>query len=381
MKSFPEKSCEARIRKLTHDLRKNRMPNSSPDTELVLIDHEVSISVRDLIAHKDGSIVVASVDKLVFLSKMENVSFQWTCNGITIPSFAGVFRHNENQVMALHFCSVKFYIVSIFVGVDQFRTVTELPPFPTVITCIAASEFVVGFYDGALRFYTHKNGNKTKLSRFISGIYSDYIEHICVHDKLMVAVSMCGTVSVWDTNKKNRVAMLPHKTSCRRVSINKHFIVTLSYSEVRVFENEPGYRLRHVFNCRLSSYDVNVISDSFLLISGSYPELSVVCLKRMKIIKSVRTSLPFISHVSLTRDGHVILGCCIDIQAKRNLEEDLGEKFNSCVALKLTEEYGIHDGLIKEASHRFGIQENAINKSIVSFGVLLAIFVLFLSKK
>lgn len=354
MKSFPQKIRQFRTQRLTHDLNKTQAPCSSPAGECVLLNQEGP--VRHCIAHRDGSMIAVARKKFWYISKTGG-GYSWWVHGHTrFPSFTGVYRQSEHEAIMLYFDGLSYFVGSIYIGIDYFRTMIQLQKTPYSLGRISDTEFVVGFTDGAIRFYTHQNGRKTKLERSICGVHSDYINHIEVHRNLMVAVSDCKTVSVWNTITKKRVAMLPHRYSVLNAVVNMHFIVTSSFTEVRVFENKPGYCLRYVFRRRHRNLAVEVVGDSFLLLSDNSHHISVVSLGKKQIVQSVKTSLPQISHLSLTRDGHVIVGSCLVINADQETEKSTSTELNRCAVVEFTEGSRIREELKKEASCRFGIQ-------------------------
>lgn len=366
MKNILERKQSQFLKRRTNNSHTIDVPVLRPKKELVLLNEQGPKRVFQCNAHEDGSMIaLVGLGQFWYIS-MFGVTSSWRApRGVSMQYVECFFRQENNQAILADckgfICFVCLRSHSIF---PMLRCKTPIGS----MAFISATKFVAGCDNGALCFYEHRNGQSAKLLRSIRGIHSKRINQVVVYDKLLVAVSTCHTVSVWDVTQEKRIAMLPHCAPVYKTVVNQHFIVTMSYSEVRLFKNRAGYPLCHVFKGIDGNWDifcVEIIGKCFLLTAGTRSMITVVSLEKKLPIMRIETTLPSILNMSLTPDGQVIASCFQKVHLDGDSNSSTSDSFlngiNRCVAIELTKKYGIRNKLKNEAMCRFEVISKKAN--------------------
>eukprot|EP00171_Calliarthron_tuberculosum_P010454 IDg10454t1 len=278
-------------------------------------------------------------------------------------------------------------MISLFFKASLTSFVWQHSQVLVSLASLSDTEFVVGDENGVLSFYKHRNGDNIQFVHSIPSVHQRWVNWIAVHDNLMVSVSECSTVCVWDITTRRRVAMLPHISSVWYAAMNDHIIATSSFQEVRVFKNGPGYRLSHVFkglNQGFRTFCVEVVGDNLLLTAGEGSLITVTSLSMKMPIIRVSTTLPYIQDLTITSDGMVVASCNKEIsdpgESDSTVSESIPQEMDRCAVIIFARKHGIKKELRKEARKRFGTSPKEINWKLGAVALTATAAALFIRR-
>lgn len=313
------------------------------------------------VPHSDGSLIaLAGRGQFWYISKSENNISGLVSSNVHTDYARGLIRVHDDLAISVGYDG---RLIATFFKYPSEWFARQLPVQLISLAAISSSEFVLGDGTGVLRFFEHRNGFGMRQTHSITSVHQKYVDWIAVHGRLMVTVSACRTVSVFDTSTKKRVAMLPHRFPAVYSAINEHLIATAGYEEVRVFANSPGYRLLDVFkglNNGLDLYCVDVIGDSLILTAGFFPLITVTSLVTKRPITRILTSLPYIQELTLTPDGRLIAVCDKRIPEDNvtTSNDPIMDSLTRLAIITVPRKHGVKRELMKEAVRRFGIKRD-----------------------
>lgn len=354
MKDLHER-LRRQYRRRTIDFKYCDIPLYRTTNYVVLHQGQGPIFLSESAVCKDGSRIACAFPSTLYYISSAKSGYTFTEVSTGDEAVIGGLIHvKDERAISV---GTRGTISSIFYGEPSHIEKTRWSFQAVSHVSISEKEFVAGDRSGRLHFLEHDEGRNIRLTRTVKGVHKNSISCIVVHDNVMVAVSHCRNASVWDLKSRRRVAMLPQSEEPIRAAINEHHIVTISWFEARVFRNEPGFRLRHVFkglNLFAHLLCVYVAGDNLLLTAGAGPLITATNIDTKQPICRFTTSLSDITYLTLTPQGHVIAACYPFVAHPDSDFSGDYPDYDYCAVLKLSKSRHVFKELKKEARSRFG---------------------------
>lgn len=332
---------------------------------------------------EDGSMIAFTQQREVYLISKSKSGYTWRALEFEQKFYpCSIVRVGDNRAI---FAERDGTITSLLFGDPLIFEKKKWNFKPSWIVSTSKTEFVVGDFKGVLRFFHHKDGRSVQLNRTVPGYHSRTINRLVVHGNVMVAISPCRYASVWDLTAKRCVAMLPQSTYPVHANLNDHHIITVTYDEVRVFKNEPGYRLRYVLK-GLNGLDRTIcafaVGDHLLLTAGDGSNITLTNLETKCPIARFSTHLSRITNLTLAPDG-LLIASCIGFKSPSSADWYTVNftDYDYCILLKLSRNRKLSNKLKEEAQNRLGIRSKQKNCLITLVAAVTGAVVIYAAQK
>jgi len=182
---------------------------------------------------------------------------------------------------------------------------------------VGGDSLIIGDSDGNLHIITYQAGGRNlQRSKTVRNVHTDGINDIQSYGRYFAASSYDSTVSVWDSQERRCIALLPapgNAKSADTIDLDEHHLVSAEDGRICVYSKVDGeFRLARIIRCAFQPDEeihpcLKLLSKDYLIVGGVGDGiLTILNLKTGAAVSRIKLTFATKCWVDVTADGRLI---------------------------------------------------------------------------